>query len=314
MVHQILTATDRNSKHEAKAVIIQMIDWQSAFDRQCHRLGILSFINNGVRKSLIPILISYFQDRQMAVKWNGHLSKPHPLPGGGAQGGELGQLEYLSQSNTNADFLTNDEKFKFIDDLSILEVINLVMSGISSYNFKNHIASDIGTHGQYLSPENIQSQSYLNKIQQWTDEMKMALNKSKTKYMVINFTKKFQFSTRIQLEGRLLEEVQECQLLGLTLNQNLSWHKNTENIVKKANTRLIMLQRLYDFNLPVEDMLDIYFLFIRSMLEYSCVVWHSSITEEEITSIERVQKTALKMILRERYTDYRSALERTSSL
>ena len=68
----------------------------------------------------------------MAVKWNGHLSKPHPLPGGGAQGGELGQLEYLSQSNTNADFLTNDEKFKFIDDLSILEVIKLVMSGISS--------------------------------------------------------------------------------------------------------------------------------------------------------------------------------------
>ena len=108
------------------------------------------------------------------------------------------------------------------------------MSGISSYNFKNHIASDIGTHGQYLSPENIQSQSYLNKIQQWTEEMKMCLNKSKTKYMVVNFTKKFQFSTRIQLEGRLLEEVQECQLLGLTLTQNLSWHKNTENIVKKA--------------------------------------------------------------------------------
>ena len=60
-------------------------------------------------------------------------------------------------------------------------------------------------------------------------------------------------------------------------------------------------------------MLDIYFLFIsiRSMLEYSCMVWHSSITEEEITSIERVQKTALKMILRESYTDYPSALELT---
>ena len=101
MIHQILTATDKNSKNEAIAVLMQMIDWNSAFDRQCHKLGILSFINNGVRKSLIPILISYFQDRQMAVKWNGHLSKPYPLPGGGAQGGQLGQLEYLSQSNDN---------------------------------------------------------------------------------------------------------------------------------------------------------------------------------------------------------------------
>ena len=52
MIHNILTATDRNTKDEAKAVIVQMIDWQSAFDRQCHRLGILSFLKNGVRKTL----------------------------------------------------------------------------------------------------------------------------------------------------------------------------------------------------------------------------------------------------------------------
>ena len=85
MIHQILTATDKNSKDEAMAVIVQMVDWDSAFDRQCHRRGILSFLNNGVRKTLIPILISYFQDRQMSVKWNGVLSRPQPLPGGGAQ-------------------------------------------------------------------------------------------------------------------------------------------------------------------------------------------------------------------------------------
>ena len=52
MIHNILTATDRNTKDEAKTVIVQMIDWQSAFDRQCHRLGILSFLKNGVRKTL----------------------------------------------------------------------------------------------------------------------------------------------------------------------------------------------------------------------------------------------------------------------
>ena len=58
MVHKILAATDKNSREEAKAVIVQMIDWQSAFDRQCHMRGILSFIENGVRKPIIPILIS----------------------------------------------------------------------------------------------------------------------------------------------------------------------------------------------------------------------------------------------------------------
>ena len=215
MIHQILTATDKNSKKEAIAVLMQMIDWNSAFDRQCHKLGILSFINNGVRKSLIPILISYFQDRQMAVKWNGHLSKPYPLPGGGAQGGQLGQLEYLSQSNDNCTFLSMEEKFKFIDDLSIIEMINLVMSGICSYNFKDHIASDIGTHGQYLPPENVQSQKFLDKIQDWTVDRKMQLNNSKTKYMIINFTRKYQFSTRIQLENKYWKKFRNVGCWGL---------------------------------------------------------------------------------------------------
>ena len=106
----------------------------------------------------------------MAVKWNGHMSSPYPLPGGGAQGGQLGQIEYLSQSNDNVDFLSTKEKFKFIDDLSTLEMLNLVMSGISSYNFRQHVASDIGVHGQYLPVENIESQLYLDKICQWTED------------------------------------------------------------------------------------------------------------------------------------------------
>ena len=243
----------------------------------------------------------------MAVKWNGQLSSPYPLPGGGAQGGQLGQIEYLSQSNDNVTFLTKEEKFKFIDDLSVLEMLNLVMSGISTYNFKHHVASDIGVHGQYLPTENIQSQSHLDKISQWTEERQMALNTSKTKYMVINF----QFNTRIKLDNTLLQEVEECRLLGLTISNQLSWNQNTHNIVKKANTRMIILHKLHDFNLPIEELIEIYILFIRCMVEYCCVVWHSSITEEECIDIERVQKTALRIILGDSYTDYRSALELT---
>ena len=100
----------------------------------------------------------------MVVKWNGKTSKIYPLPGGGAQGGQLGQLEYLSQSDDNADFLDQKEKYKFIDDLSTLEIINLIMSGLTSYNFKQHVASDIGNHGQFLPAKNIKSQIYLGKI------------------------------------------------------------------------------------------------------------------------------------------------------
>ena len=75
--------------------------------------------------------------------------------------------------------------------------------------------------------------------------------------------------------------------------------------------RMIILHKLHDFNLPTEEMLDIYILFIQCMVEYCCVVWHSSITKEESMHIERVQKTAFRIILEDSYTDYRSALELT---
>ena len=159
MLHQILKALD-DSSNTSMAVLLTMVDWNQAFDRQSHKLGIESFVKNGVRPSLIPILISFFQNREMVVKWKGHQSTPRPLPGGGPQGGTLGIEEYLSQTNDNVDFLDPDEKFKFIDDLSILELINLISIGLASYNCKNHVPSDIATDNSYLDASDFKSQGY----------------------------------------------------------------------------------------------------------------------------------------------------------
>jgi hypothetical protein len=59
MLDKILKAVDVNSQSEAYAVIVGMVDWSQAFDR--HKLGVQSVIDNGVRQSLIPIMIDYFQ-------------------------------------------------------------------------------------------------------------------------------------------------------------------------------------------------------------------------------------------------------------
>ena len=71
---------------------------------------------------------------------------------------------------------------------------------------------------------------------------------------------------------------------------------------------MIILVKLYEFNMPVAEMVNIYILFIRSVVEQSCVVWHSSLSEDDHIALERVQKVALRIILDSHYTDYRSAL------
>ena len=49
LLHKVLVATDRKVKSEVNAVLLGMIDWKQAFDRQCLRLGIQSFIDNGCK-------------------------------------------------------------------------------------------------------------------------------------------------------------------------------------------------------------------------------------------------------------------------
>ena len=50
-------------------------------------------------------------------------------------------------------------------------------------------------------------------------------------------------------------------------------------------------------------------MFIRSKLDSSSVVWHNSLTEKDINSLERVQKASVKIILKNNYKNYESALE-----
>ena len=71
---------------------------------------------------------------------------------------------------------------------------------------------------------------------------------------------------------------------------------------------MIILHKLFEFEFPDCEMVNIYILFIRSFLEQSSVVWHNDITDKEISDIEIVQMVACKVILGQSYTDYPIAL------
>ena len=124
----------------------------------------------------------------MSVKWHGCRSVPKPINGGGPQGATLGILEYLAQSNNSADCVNEVDRFKFIDDLTILEIVNLLTVGLSSFNIKQQVPADIPLHNQYIPSENLQSQVWLNQINDWTVNQKMLINEKKTKTIIFNFT------------------------------------------------------------------------------------------------------------------------------
>ena len=311
MLDTIYTQLDINNKKESYAAILTMVDYSQAFDRMCPKLGVESFMKNGVRRDLIPLITNFFQNRKMKVKWKGQLSTERLLPGGFPQGSTTGLLGYKSETNNNTDYIPTNMKYKWVDDLNIIELINLVSAGLLVYNFLNHVALDIGTDQKYLPNNDTKTQVYIDNLATWTKDNLAKLNAKKTKSMIFNFTEKNQFTTRISLENETLEIVSEAKILGCIITNDLKFHKNTEHMVKKAYARMTILHKLYSFNIPAEDLITIYILYIRSLLEQNVAVWNSSITQDDSDDLERVQKVALKVILKTQYQDYDQALHIT---
>ena len=158
--------------------------------------------------------------------------------------------------------------------------MNLLTIGIASFNIKAQVPSDILDSNQIIPSSNLRSQHFLDEINLWTKNQKMMINQKKSKTMVFNFTKKYQFSTRLKLEGEILDTVSDTKLLGTIVSDDLKWNKNTENIVKKANSRMELLRRVTSFGATYAELKNIYILYIRSLLEQSCTVWHSGLTDE----------------------------------
>ena len=162
----------------------------------------------------------------MRVKWHGEISEPRRLPGGGEIGASLGNWEFSSQTNNNADCVPEEDRFKFVDDLSTIEIIKLLTVGLSSLYTKPQVPSDLPTHGQFVESTKLKSQSYLDQINEWTVNQKMVISEKKTKAMIFNFTDKYQFSTRLQLRGQNVKIVDQMKILGTVVNSEITWTDN----------------------------------------------------------------------------------------
>jgi hypothetical protein len=140
----------------------------------------------------------------MSVKWHGCISETKDLPGGGPQGATLGFIECLSQLNDSANIVPVEDRYKFVDDLTALEIVNLLRVGITSFNLRDQVPNDLPIHNNFTPPEKLKSQEYLDEINKWTMKQKMLINQKKTKTMIFNFTDNYQFTTRLSLNQKIL--------------------------------------------------------------------------------------------------------------
>ena len=129
------------------------------------------------------------------------------------------------KSNDNADCVDPDMRFKYMDDLTVLELV-LLANLLTEYNFKLHVASDFGIDKYYVPATSLASQSNIEGIANWTIENKMKLNKEKSNYMVYSRSNT-EFATTMTMNWNTLDRVKEVKLVGVWVTTFLDWDRNT---------------------------------------------------------------------------------------
>ena len=322
LIHFILYNQDYNLPI---AVLACTVDFSKAFNRQNHNLLITKLSDMGVPGWLLNIVMGFLSDRVMVLRYKGETSDQKALPGGGPQGTLLGLLLFLilinscgfsDQKNNVGDTITNKKKTfkpttlhtKFVDDMTIAESFN-VKETLVPNPIRPQPDSYHARLGQKLPAEKSLVYKQLKKIEQYADDNQMKLNFSKTKFMLFNPTKTFDFIPEYKTSGSEVETLEEMKLLGLVLRNDLSWSSNTEYMTKKAYKKLWMVRRLKSQGANYDDLKDVYIKQVRSTLEFGVPVWNCGITKSEVSDIERVQKSFLHIVLGRQYVNYQEALD-----
>jgi hypothetical protein len=263
-------------------VRILLVDFSKAFDLVDHNILINKVSKTGAPEFLISWLHSFLCGRQQRVKIGSTFSKWTPLNAGVPQGTLLGPSTFLLHIN---DLKTDCNSVKYVDDTTIWETCD--------------------KRGENSNIQNAANQTFT-----WCQTNNMRLNTDKTKEMLIDFSKKPFNIKPICMNDSDIERVKSTKLLGVIINNTLTWNDHVDYICNKASKRLYFLRLLRRANIIPLDIVQVYCSTIRSLLEYACEVWHPGLSKQQCNKIEMIQKRALKVVFPE--LSYSEALLKTN--
>ena len=159
-------------------------------------------------------IASFLTERTQQVKLCNTQSDWNYIHGGVPQGTKLGPVLFVLMIN---DLQTKCDSYKYVDDTCIVYT---------------------GSDSQAPNLQEAADAAYL-----WIIQNDMKINKSKTKELVIDFSKTRTNFPTIRIDGTDTQRVTEAKILGITITSNLTWDIHVDEITRKAGKRLFLRSR-----------------------------------------------------------------------
>ena len=122
----------------------------------------------------------------------------------------------------------------------------------------------------------------------------MTFSAQKTLDMVLSFHPKPVVPPPLRFMNVDIKNAVEHSHLGLTFTCNLKWSSHINNIYIKANKRLTILNKL-SFKITRKGLEQLYFAYIRSLLEYGDVVF-ANVARSNLKKVDKIHKKGAKIV------------------
>ena len=278
--------------YKPSSVIAAFIDMSKAFKKVDHNILIEDLYDMNCPPWLLKIVISFLSNRKLIFEYKGYFAKLMDLPGGTPAGCFLGAILFivkfngalmrppipqpsLSLNKTNYE----DIRLKYMDDLSAAVSVQLdsVLQSDAVVRPKPLAFSE--RHGKILPDKCNMLLRHIESIEEFAKMNKMMVNKQKTKVMKFTRARKLDFPLEVAFsDGEHLEVINDIKLLGVMINDKLSWTTNTDYICSKAMKKLWLLRNMKKSGLTQNELKYAYVKEVRSLLEMAVPVWHSGLT------------------------------------
>lgn len=269
MIDKWLNANDKGSQTG-----VVMIDFKKAFDLVDHSLLIKKLQHFKFSGNTLNWFSSYLLDRKQKVSVNTALSQHETILNGVPQGSILGPLLFLL----------------FINDLPLY----------TGNVFTDLYADDTTLYctGNSLAFIQHKLQVALDNLEKWCKSNGMVINISKTKIMLITTKQK-----RAHLDNDLLHLTYNSavlsntscdKILGVHIDNNLTWSTHIENISKKITSNIWLLSRIKDY-LTEKHRVQFYKSYIQPHIDYCNIIWGST-HQSNLDRLYKLQKRACRII------------------
>ena len=260
-----------NGLENNKVVILLMLDMSKAFDSLNHKKLLNKLEYMGIGGVALKWFTEYLADRKVQVKVGGELSEEVIMHTGTAQGSNLGPLLYILYTNDVTKYVKFSENVVFADDTSLVSVANNIKS------CKAKLKEDlIHLYNYYIDNE-------------------LCLNLDKTCYILFKRGKKTDLSS-IQLADIDIKEVVSSKLLGLTIDNDLSWKPHVDLLIKKLRSSLYALHLAHKY-VDEHHRKLLYFALFFSQLQYGIGLWGSMISQKLKNRLQVLQNNCVRKIL-----------------